>query len=141
MNNWINQNITLGTDYIEPGSPPNLIPPVTGRWYYGGTSFVFDFRAYYRLTEQVRLLAGWDYVRGKNAFDDRGLLPSWVLQDLPGQSAVLVVTNKLTAGVDWKPRDWAAFYVRFNYFDFDGKTQDYNSGTAYMLLAGLSLYH
>lgn len=137
MSNWIDQNITLGDDYIEPGNPPGaLLRPITRPWFYGGQNSVLTFRADYRWTTALRTYAGYEFSRGKNAFDNRNFAELW--PDLPNYSQVLVETHRVLAGVDWQPRECWTVYMRYIYFDYADKTAAINSGTAHMLLAGCS---
>jgi hypothetical protein len=140
MSNWIYQNITLGDDFIAPGTNQmdnSLLPPITRRWNYGGTANVFTVRTSYRLTDDWLLTGGYEYVRGNDWFGSRGFADLW--PDLPLYSSVLVVTQKVSAGIDWKPTDLLSVYFRYIYYNFDDKTATYNSGTAHMFLGGLSL--
>jgi hypothetical protein len=61
-----------------------------------------------------------------------------VFSDLPQYSRVLVHTNKLTAGVTWQPVPMTVIYCNYNFFDYDDVYNAYNSGTAHMVMAGLS---
>jgi len=58
--------------------------------------------------------------------------------DLPQHSAVLIETNRVVAGVDWRPWPRTTVFARYNFFDYEDKTASYNSGTAHMVFAGLS---
>jgi len=49
-----------------------------------------------------------------------------------------VVTIRYTAGVDWELREAVLLYFRYNFFDFEDKSDDLNSGTANFFLAGIS---
>ena len=45
---------------------------------------------------------------------------------------------RVTAGFDYMIRPRIDTFVRYNFYDFIGDTQAYNSGVAHMFLAGLS---
>ncbi len=147
QSNWINQIINLGDEYVDPTQPP---PPPgahvltdSQRWYYGGRSVVLGSRVDYRLTETVRLHGGYEWVRGDDRISTRNLeligagrpdAQPWT--DLPEYSQVLVITQRISAGVDWKPREMLNVYFRYILFDYEDKPFPFNSGTAHMFLAG-----
>lgn len=149
LSNWINQIINLGDEYVDPTQPP---PPATGtiptdsrRWYYGGRAAVLGGQVNYRLSGTAWLTGGYQWVRGDDHISTRNLAQigagrpgavPWT--DLPEYSRVVVVTQRLTAGIDWKPTDAISVYFRYSYFDFEDKRATFNSGTAHMLLAGLA---
>jgi hypothetical protein len=150
MSNWINQIINLGDEYVDPTQPPpppgGTVPTDSRRWLYGGRAAILGSYMNYRLTETVFLHGGYEWVRGDDRISTRNLdligagrpgAQPWI--DLPEYSKVLVVTQRLTAGIDWKPRELLSIYFRYVYFDFEDKRANFNSGTAHMFLAGLAL--
>jgi hypothetical protein len=138
MSNWIDQNITLGDDYIQPDAPEvGLLSPVTRPWFYGGRSTVITTRADYKVSHQVRVYAGYEYVYGRDAIDNRGFVDLW--PDLGSYSQVITRTSRILAGVDWNPYELLGVYLRYVYFDYDAVTSPDDSGSVHMLLAGLSL--
>jgi hypothetical protein len=138
LSNWLEQNITLGDDYITPGMPAgSLTPPETRRWNYGGTANIFSCRANYRLREDISLFAGYEYSRGNDRFGNRGFADLW--PDLPQYSTVLVVTQRINTGIDWRPTELLTVYFRYIFFDYDDKSPGYNRGQAHIFLAGLSM--
>jgi hypothetical protein len=136
LSNWIEQNITLGDDFVMPGMP-NLTPPVTRPWNYAGTANILSFRANYRLYDDLRLSAGYEYSRGSDSFSNRSFTDLW--PDLPQYSDVLVVTHRVTAGIDWRPTELLTVYFRYVYFDYDDKLPGLSRGISNMFLAGLSM--
>lgn len=138
MTNWIDQNITLGDDYLEPGAPNlGLKAPVTLPWFYGGRNFVGTFRADYRCSKTTRLYAGYEYVHGKDAFDNRNFQALW--GTLGEFSKVIVDTHQILAGIDWRPTELISVYLRYTFFDYVDARASYNNGTAHMVMAGLAL--
>jgi hypothetical protein len=147
LSNWINQIINLGDEYVDPNQPPpppgGTVPTDSKRWYYGGRAAVLGSRADYKVCEGLWLHGGYEWVRGEDLIDTRnlqligagrpGAVP-WT--DLPLYSHVLVVTQRITAGVDWKPREHFTAYLRYIYYDYDDKAMFFNSGTSHMALAG-----
>lgn len=149
LTNWINQIINLGDEYVDPQQPtPPLggtIPTDSRRWYYGGRAAVFGGRVDYNVLCNVWLHGGYEWVRGDDHIDTRNLdqvgagrpgATPWT--DLPQYSRVLVITQRITAGLDWKPRDRMTVYMRYIYYDFDDKAMAFNSGTSHMVLGGAS---
>ncbi len=141
--NWIDQNITLGDNYgfAEP------IEPVTLPWSYNGRSTVVDLGTSYAWTDRVTLQGFVQWVRGSNYFDTPPAFPlpedpTQIVQwtDLPIYSSVIVETVRLGGGFDYLINDRISTYFRYNLFDWEGKTltEDPNSGTAHMFLAGVS---
>jgi len=64
------------------------------------------------------------------------VVPDW--SSLPGRSAVIVETTRLTAGVDYWWRERISTYLRYNYFDYNDQGAGIESGTAHMFLAGIN---
>lgn len=145
--NWINQNITLGDNYVEPDSPyaaptppvPSTFTheflPVTRPWNYGGTAMIVGGRADYLYNKKLRFTAGYEYVQGKNGFDSSGFADLW--PDLPSYSKVRNRTQQISAGMDWMPRDLVNVFFRYNFSDYTDKNAGYFTGQTHMFLAGL----
>jgi hypothetical protein len=131
FSNWIDQDITLGTNRGVPADTE------TTRWDYAGEDHLVSFNAAYALSECVQLVAGYEWNRGNNSFN---LPPSqqagvdWTL--LPSLSDVVVETNRVTAGVDWQPYNHMDVYFRYIFFDYNDIAAGLDSGTSHMALAG-----
>jgi hypothetical protein len=139
FNNWLNQNIVLGTDYVEPGQPPGrLITPITRPWQYGGVSDLVNFRVTYLAASNVRLTGGYEYVLGQDQIFNGGFADLW--PDLPNYSRVEVVTQRIFGGIDWSPRERMNLYFRYNYYAFKDHNAPYNNGTLHMFLFGSSVF-
>jgi hypothetical protein len=138
LSNWIDQNITLGDDFLGFGNPGgDLTAPVTRRWNYGGRAAVLSFKADQRLCPSVWAHASYEYVRGNDRFDNRGFADLW--PDLPVYSSVVVVTQRVGAGIDWKPREMMSVYLRYIYFNYSDDSPAHKSGTAHFILGGLEM--
>jgi hypothetical protein len=110
-----------------------LSNPDTSLWNYGARSQVVNVGTTYAWTDCLSLSGGFEFVRGRNAFDSPALWP-----DLPQYSDVTVETTRWTAGIDYGPGDAFKYYFRYQFFDFEDKSEDFNSGTANMFLAGMT---
>ena len=141
--NFITQDITLGDEYPQaPGD--SEFSAITLPWTYRGRSQVVNVGASYAWTQCLTLTGGLEWVRGRNAFDqppafvrpEDGQTFQWV--GLQNNSDVIVQTARLWAGVDYRLRAGVSCYFRYNYFDYEDESVGYNSGTANMLLGGLT---
>jgi hypothetical protein len=127
FSNWIDQDITLSNDN-----------PFTNEWDYTGRADVFNLGASYAWTCQLTLIGGLEYVRSRNVFADPPDRNGVVYDPLAVYSAVQVNTWRVTGGVDYRVTDAINTFFRYNYFDYDDAATGWNSGTAHMVLAGLS---
>lgn len=134
--NWIDQDITLGTNYGDPTETE------TTRWSYGGRNDLVSLSANYAWRRNVQFVGGYEWDRGANTFN----VPTsphaadgvdWSL--LPYLSDVIAETQRITAGLDWQPYLRANFYVRYIYFDYGDISDNLDSGTSNMFLAGGSM--
>lgn len=125
--NWIDQ------DMYFPSDTPNIDALDRQAWNYGGRSQVLSFGGSYAWTERWTLSGSVQFVWALNTFDP---LESW--PDLPEYSRVLVNTRRYTSGIDWSANRWATAYLRYMFEDYDDGSAPYNSGSAHMVLAGLS---
>ncbi len=121
--NWIDQDITLGSKST----------PSTSQWSYGGRADTVNFATTYAWTERLNLTGGLEYTRGRNTFQSPTLWP-----DLAQYSNVIVETMRWTAGIDYQLREGISGYFRYQFFDYQDKSEPFNSGTANMFLAGVS---
>jgi hypothetical protein len=129
--NWIDQDITLGTNRGVPTDTE------TTRWNYAGQNHLVSFNANYALSENVQLVGGYEWDRGTNVFrvpasPNPGV--DWSL--LPSLSDVVVETNRVTAGADWQPRQYMDVYFRYIVFDYDDLSGGNDSGISHMALGG-----
>jgi len=119
--NWIDQDITLGSKST----------PFTTPWSFGGRSDVVNVGTTYAWTRLITLSGGYEFVRGSNIAE----APS-PYADIPALSNVVVETSRFTAGVDYQLHQGIGCYLRYQFFDYEDRTQSFNSGTSDMLLFG-----
>ena len=132
--NWIDQDITFGNGHVSPRGDE---PQDTQRVAYGGRADVVNLGTTYDCTDRLTLTGGFEWVRGQNTWT----VPSPDNADwstMPGFSNVVVETTRLSTGVDYWLRDGISCYVRYIYYDYDDKTDAFNSGTTDMFLGGVS---
>ena len=130
FSNWIDQDITIGFrgDPIE-----------TSTWDYGGQSHVVSANANYAYSQRVRLNGGIEWNWGRNSFSVPASFTGADWTQLPSFSDVNVVTTRYTAGIDYIFSDYSTLYFRYNFFDYEEKVADIDSGTAHFFLAGVSM--
>lgn len=135
FSDWINQDITIGF---------RTSPLETTPWNYAGVNDLISLSGQYAWSPTITLTGGYEWDHGVNEFQ---VPPStaganWELGDgLASYSRVNVQTQRWTAGWDWLySRDITA-YFRYIMFDFDDRTQDWNSGTSNQFLAGFTWLH
>jgi hypothetical protein len=136
FSNWIDQDITLG--FTLPGVP---VPPVrteTTRWDYEGENHLVSIGTAYAWSSCVRLLGGYEWNHGTNVFSVPASPAGADWSRLPSIGDVEVITQRLTAGADWKLCRNANVYFRYVFFDWDDVAADIDSGTAHMFLAGVT---
>jgi hypothetical protein len=152
FSNFIDQLITLGDEYnngtYNPGARDYIEPDAwQSPWRFYGRSHVVNLGGSYAWSKRLTLTGGIEYVRGSNVFvtEPPGLamtstgaviVPNW--STLPGRSAVIVETTRLTAGVDYWWRERISTFLRYNYFDYDDQGAGIDGGTAHMALAGVN---
>ncbi len=128
--NWIEQDI------YYPSDTPNVETFDRQVWNYGGRGQVLSCGGQYACTPQLKLSGSMQYVWALDALNP---VASW--PDLAGYSEVLVNTKRYTCGLDWTSGQWTSAYLRYVFEDYDDGSAPYNSGTAHMVLAGLSTLH
>jgi hypothetical protein len=130
FSNWIDQNITLGSrDTATSTTPAN----------YAGQAHVVSFNSTYAWTTTVQLMAGYEYVHGTNGFSVGPAGADW--SGMPTYSSVDSVSNRATAGVDWRRSLNSSLYFRYVLFDFNDVATGLNTGVTNMFLAGMTLIH
>lgn len=125
--NWIDQ------DMYFPSDTPQIDALDRQSWNYGGRAQVLSFGGSYAWTERWTLSTSVQFVWALNTFDP---LASW--PDLPAYSEVLVNTRRYVSGIDWNANRWTSAYLRYIFEDYDDGSAPYNSGSAHMVLAGLT---
>jgi predicted porin len=100
---------------------------------------VINLGAAYMVNCDFTLTGGVEYTSNKNVVTNTPAPAGAVLPyDLGQWGAVKVDTLRLTAGADYRLTQNINCYGRYNYYDFDNGGWGYQSGTANMILAGLS---
>jgi hypothetical protein len=129
FSNWIDQEITTGfrNDPIE-----------TSSWDYSGENHVVNLGTRYAWSPRLTFTGGCDWNSGSNSFSVPASTTGADWSQLASFSEVAVETMRYNTGVDYLWRDGVTLYFRYNYFDFEDDTKDYNSGTSHFLLAGAS---
>lgn len=136
FSNAISQNMTLGDNV---GTATN-VQTETNRFGYAGIANVLSLSGTYAINARWALTAGYEYMRGSNTFN---VAPSpvpgvdWSL--LPSLSDVIVETNRVTAGVDYKPSKHTDVYFRYIFYGYNDISSGLDTGTANMFLAGASV--
>ncbi len=123
FSNWIDQDITLGSKS----------DPDTMLWDYSGRSDVVNVGTTYAYTPKLTLSGSLEFVRGSNTF-----LPACDYSDLAPLSDVIVEITRFMAGFDYEINCGINSYFRYQFFDYEDKSVDFNSGTAHMVLGGIS---
>lgn len=135
LTNWIDQDITLGR---EDGGGGELTA-FTSPWNYTGRSDVVTLAANYAASQYMRYNCRAEYVSFENYFDTPPTPAGAVsYADIPTYSAVLGQIWRLGAGFDYLVNQNMNAYFRYDFYDYDGFTMAYNSGTAHMFLVGLT---
>ncbi len=127
FSNWIDQDITLSNDN-----------PFTNEWDYTGRADVFNLGASYAWTCRLTLIGGLEYVRSRNVFADPPDRNGVVYDPMAVYTPFGSTLGAVTGGVDYRVTDAINTFFRYNYFDYDDAATGWNSGTAHMVLAGLS---
>ena len=125
--NWIEQDIYF------PSDTPNVETYDRQPWNYGGRGQVLNFGSNYAWTDRLTLTGSVQFVWALDSFSPLALWP-----DLPAYSEVLVNTRRYTCGLDWSSSAWTSAYLRYIFEDYDDGSAPYNSGSAHMVLAGLT---
>jgi hypothetical protein len=132
--NRIRQAITLGDDLVGEEE----YAPATRLWRYNARSHVFALGGVYRWTPRWTWRGDVQYIRGDNGiestiFDDPLVWP---------EIANVVRTDRhslrVSAGLDYTLGRGVSSYLRYNYLDYEDAITSVNSGTAHLLLAGLT---
>jgi predicted porin len=124
--NWIDQDITLGSK-----SNPTTLP-----WDYRARSNVVNIGTTYAWTKSLTVSGGLDLVHGSNRAQ-----PPWGYADLAPLSDVVVDVARMSVGLDYHLRPGMDSYLRYQLFDYEDKSEDYNSGTVNFLLGGFNVVY
>ena len=143
FSDFLEEDITLGDNYEEGlvGHTP-FANPIKGAWAYHSRADVFTLGATYAYTERVMLSAEAEYVTGIDRFDegvlDYGTTPVVFTPSIGSYSAVVVNTTRLNVGLDYLFAPRMNAYLRYVLFNYNDATKPLNTGTAHMILGGVS---
>jgi len=132
--NRIHQAITLGDDFDDGAA----YAPATTMWGYGGRNHILSLGGVYRWTPRLKLRGDVQYVRGDNVIDSTVFGPPYVWPDIEEVVRNIRHSVRISAGFDYSLRPRTTSYLRYTYLDYEDAIVNYNSGTAHLLLAGLS---
>ncbi len=132
LSNDINQEITIGKDHGGSETAENT------PFNYNGRATVVNLGTRYAWSERLTLTGDIEWVESFNGFDEPIPPGGQDFQYLPGASDVLTETTRLSAGVDYWLRDGISCYVVYNYYDWDEKAGNNESGTISYFLTGLT---
>jgi hypothetical protein len=132
--NTLQQAITLGDDFQDGG----YHAPVTEIWGYRQRSHVASLGCLWRRTPRLSWRGSVQFIRGINGLDSTIFEPRFVWPAIEDVVRNDRTSLRLSAGCDYAFGPRTTGYVRYNYLDYDDAVIAYNSGTAHLLLAGLS---
>lgn len=130
LSNWIDQDITIG--FLNN-------PTETTQWNYGGYSNFCSGSFNYAYSQRTQLVGGIEWNRGSNVFFVPTSTAGADWTALPSFADVIVETTRINLGIDYQFRSSVSSYFRYVYFDYEDFSEDFNSGTATMFLAGFTL--
>ena len=130
LSNWIDQDITIG--FLDN-------PTETTQWNYDGYNNVVNVAASYAYSARTQLVGSVEWNRGSNVFSVPPSIAGADWTALPSFSDVIVETTRINLGVDHQFRPSMNAYFRYVHFDFEDLSEDFNSGTTNMFLAGLTM--
>jgi hypothetical protein len=132
--NRIHQAITLGDDFADGG----YHAPVTEIWGYQARSHVVSTGCLWKWTTRLSWRCDVQFIRGVNGLDSTEFPPRFVW---PGIKEVVQNDRTLlrvSTGWDYRVHRKTTGYLRYSLLDYDDAVLAHRSGTAHMLLAGLS---
>jgi hypothetical protein len=133
FSNWVNQDVTLG--YRGQDEPP---PAETLRMGFKGQTQVVNFGGRYAWSEKLILTAGLFFTDGLNVFNVPASQTGANWSTMPVYSNVLAQSVRYQGGFDYKLSEKISGYFRVNVFDYQDKSQEIGTGTAFFFLGGLS---
>jgi hypothetical protein len=130
----IHQVIALGDDFDDGG----YHAPATEIWGYRARAHVLSTGCVWRSTPRLSWRGGVQFIRGINGIDSTEFPPRHLWPGIADLVRTDRTSLRVTAGCDYVIRRNTTGYVRYNFLDYDDAVFGYNSGTAHLLLAGLS---
>jgi hypothetical protein len=130
----LHQAITLGDDF-DNGA---FYAPVTEVWGYRARHHIVSWGAMWRCTPRWRWRGDVRYLRGDNGIDSTEFEPPHVWPAIDDLVQTQRQSIRITAGCDYLLRRRTAGYLRYTWLDYEDAVIAYESGTAHLLLAGIS---
>ncbi len=138
MSNWIDQDITIGTGAWQFNLPLRTWEGIDDvPFSYGSRADVISLGTTYAATDRMTLSGGLEFARSSAIFDDPSI-PNLDLTYLPGASDVLTETTRFNAGMNYRLSHGMDCYLHYNFYDWNDKAGNGESGTAHMFLGGLA---
>lgn len=128
--NWIDQDITVG--FRDSG-----FPAFTENWSYGGRTQVYNVGARYAYTQRLFFNGNVEWLRGVNTFNAVSP-PDTTLQYAEDVAGIIVEQTRVSFGVDYVLNNRFTTFARYIVKDFEDIDNGWDSGTAHMVLGGLS---
>jgi hypothetical protein len=132
--NRIHQAITLGDDFDDGA----YHAPVTEIWGYRARSHVVSTGCLWRWTTRLSWRCDVQFIRGVNGLDSTEFPPRFVwpgIEEVVQNDRTLL---RMSTGWDYLVHRKTTGYVRYSLLDYNDAVQAHRSGTAHLLLAGLS---
>ena len=139
FSNWIDQDIMIGKDgSIHGGGQEGatLVP-----FAYGGRAQVINLGSSYAASERLTLSGDFEFVESRNSFADPSFLGTGGPVDLsyiPGASDVRTETTRFSLGADYLLSRQISCYFQYQFYDWNDKAGNGESGTASMFLGGVT---
>jgi hypothetical protein len=132
--NRIHQTISLGDDFDDGA----FYAPVTEIWGYGSRDHVVSWGTVWECTPAWRWRGDVRYIRGDNGIDSTEFAAPHVwpaIEELVQNDRQSI---RISTGFDYTPHRRTVAYLRYTYLDYEDAVLGYNSGTAHLVLAGIS---
>ena len=129
--NWVDQDVGIG--FRDTASVSEIV-----RADYEGTNELISLNATYAHTECLSFVCGLERNAGTNLFVMGPSTKGADWSQLGTYSDVDVITWRYTAGIDYQFSPRLGTYLRYNYFDYEDMSENYNSGTVHYFLAGVN---
>ncbi|HUT12515.1 MAG TPA: hypothetical protein VMY42_18600 [Thermoguttaceae bacterium] len=144
FSNWIDQDVTIGKAHDSSAYQEGATET---RFDYGSRAEIVNIGTTYAATDRLTFSATAEFVRSTSRFADPSAanagdptdpFTNVSLTTLPGLSDVLVETTRLGVGVDYLLADDVGCFFHYDYYQWDEKAGNGETGRAHMLLTGVS---
>lgn len=130
-NSFIDQDITVGAFEI-PG-----LELFTTNWDYDARTQVYNIGTRYAFTNRLSLNGNIEWLRGVNVFN-APTPPGDDLEVAEDVAGIIVEQTRFTLGADYVIGPRITAFTRYIFLDFEDIDDGWDSGTAHLLLGGLS---